>query len=360
MRSKPQHSARRSAFTLIEVLVVIGIMALLVTLLVMAIGPSLESAKVSATRVTIAQINEVIQQRIDAINRLDLTSEATRFANASGLSQANASLILRKNLYRQALPQSVKDLGGLDLDTSTASDNSPIYALWQAETPSGPPTSSTTNHLAETECSEVLYYALTKGSRIRVTNNGKSFNIPTLPVESINPRHIKDTDNDQLPEFVDAWERPLRFYRWPTRLVRTGGAPSNTPADIAATDRQQASVLISSLPSFAGTTLVYSSTLSNTLNQDPDDPTGVATLSLYGGSTFTVQIAGGSPTSVTALPFTEANYHTPNTYWTPLLASGGPDEAFGLGDPTSSSGGQNLCTVTVPAEVNDNITNRQQ
>ena len=28
-------------------------------------------------------------------------------------------------------------------------------------------------------------------------------------------REVQDTDNDGLPEFVDAWGQPLQFFRWP-------------------------------------------------------------------------------------------------------------------------------------------------
>ena len=30
---------------------------------------------------------------------------------------------------------------------------------------------------------------------------------------------IQDTDNDGLPEIVDEWGNPVRFYRWPTDLL---------------------------------------------------------------------------------------------------------------------------------------------
>ena len=29
-------------------------------------------------------------------------------------------------------------------------------------------------------------------------------------------KEVQDTDNDGLPEFVDAWGQPLQFFRWPT------------------------------------------------------------------------------------------------------------------------------------------------
>lgn len=66
------------------------------------------------------------------------------------------------------------------------------------------------NHLPQTESSECLYLLLT------THEIGGS----TFPINKIDPRFIADTDNDGLPEFVDAWGTPLRFYRWPTDYLR--------------------------------------------------------------------------------------------------------------------------------------------
>src|SRR5262249_38680487 len=34
-------------------------------------------------------------------------------------------------------------------------------------------------------------------------------------------KEVQDTDNDGLPEFVDAWGEPLQFYRWPIGYTST-------------------------------------------------------------------------------------------------------------------------------------------
>ena len=36
-------------------------------------------------------------------------------------------------------------------------------------------------------------------------------------------QEVADTDDDGLLEFVDAWGEPLRFYRWPTRMIDKAG-----------------------------------------------------------------------------------------------------------------------------------------
>src|SRR5690606_9033951 len=60
------------------------------------------------------------------------------------------------------------------------------------------------NHDPSTESSECLYLILTEPSL------GNSI------VADIDRRFIRDSDGDGLPEFVDAWGKPLRFIRWPT------------------------------------------------------------------------------------------------------------------------------------------------
>lgn len=60
------------------------------------------------------------------------------------------------------------------------------------------------NHV--TARAEALYAFLVEGSGVY----GSVFNR-----DDFTNREVRDTDNDGLPEFVDAWGHPLQFYRWP-------------------------------------------------------------------------------------------------------------------------------------------------
>ena len=62
------------------------------------------------------------------------------------------------------------------------------------------------NHLHHTARSETLYAILVEG----VGPLGSIFSR-----DDFTENEVKDTDNDGLPEFVDAWGQPLRFFRWP-------------------------------------------------------------------------------------------------------------------------------------------------
>jgi prepilin-type N-terminal cleavage/methylation domain-containing protein len=62
------------------------------------------------------------------------------------------------------------------------------------------------NHQLRTARAEVLYALLVEGQGPL----GSVFNR-----DDFTDREVLDTDNDGLPEFVDAWGQPLQFYRWP-------------------------------------------------------------------------------------------------------------------------------------------------
>jgi len=66
-------------------------------------------------------------------------------------------------------------------------------------------------HSHQTESAACLYLMLKVGS-----GEGRSFDMGSIP-----PAHIRDTDDDGVPEIVDAWGTPLRFYRWPTDLIHS-------------------------------------------------------------------------------------------------------------------------------------------
>jgi prepilin-type N-terminal cleavage/methylation domain-containing protein len=70
------------------------------------------------------------------------------------------------------------------------------------------------NHQHTTARSEVLYALLIGGQ-------GPMGAIFTT--EDFGPTEIGDTDDDGLPEFLDAWGKPLQFYRWPIHFSSPTG-----------------------------------------------------------------------------------------------------------------------------------------
>ena len=77
--------------------------------------------------------------------------------------------------------------------------------------PVGSPANSTVQanlnaHLHQTARAEMLYAVLVEG----VGPLGSVFNR-----DDFTDKEVQDTDGDGLPEFVDAWGRPIQFFRWP-------------------------------------------------------------------------------------------------------------------------------------------------
>jgi prepilin-type N-terminal cleavage/methylation domain-containing protein len=67
-------------------------------------------------------------------------------------------------------------------------------------------TANLANHTHKTARSEMLYALLVEG----MGPLGSAF-----APDDFTSREVADTDNDGLPEFIDAWGEPLQFYRWP-------------------------------------------------------------------------------------------------------------------------------------------------
>jgi hypothetical protein len=184
------------------------------------------------------------------------------------------------------------------------------------------------------------------------------------PVDTANFRtqEVADTDGDGLPEFVDGWGRPLRFYRWPTRLFRPYGVRGidNQFGKAGIDDDNNGKVddiselgwvdLVNKvftddtvidysdpvkrpIRSFAG---IYFQGLPRApvnppipgdydlLNEDPDDSYGVLIAEVK-----RLQALGIPMLSAV----NESRYHSFDTFHKPLIVSAGPDGVLGLLEP---------------------------
>jgi prepilin-type N-terminal cleavage/methylation domain-containing protein len=109
------------------------------------------------------------------------------------------------------------------------------------------------NHTHDTARSEMLYALLVEGQGLL----GAVFN-----ADDFSDREVKDTDGDGLPEFVDAWGKPLQFFRWPVLYHSDAQRGQNFGADM------QASGTNAGLPSLLPP---YTSDFQSR-EQDPLDP----------------------------------------------------------------------------------------
>ncbi len=325
-------SSRRRGFTLVELMVVIGIIAFLAGLVTYASMGVVSSARHSATRALVVKLDRLVETRREAFDRfiefsdrrsgyfqppeyMTHPADRTLFATNPSL----AVYIARKRFYQLGFPQR--------------------FADWDTNfdgTPDAPFNSVPASHLPETESSEMLYWFLT---------NAAQFGADPVGTGEFSASEVRDTDGDGLPEFVDAWGTPLRFYRWPTRLIRPQppGSEGNPQTQVGPPDDLTNNTFADPDAYPGDPNHEYVFYVFNTyppkkqLGVDLDDPLAINTL---------------TPTLF------ENNFHTKNTWHRPLIISAGPDRRLGLHEPTNTAERGRLAQpdYTNIADLNDNIS----
>ncbi len=401
--SRPSISSRpstRRGFSLIEILVVIGLIAFLTAAMVAVVPRVANSAKVAATKATIKKVDEMLNDRINGFRRWiqkqdqQAGSGVPSYVDLGVLAQVGNNIPVAKTIC-------IKQL----FSRTFAQTYSELQSSIQTANPRGG------SHQPVTDSAECLYLFLTQGPLF-----------DTEPPSAADLKAIEtaDTDGDGIPEIVDGWGQPLRYWRWPTRLVRPSTtSPFGTPglidevplippsplsvAMIGAAPRPSLPVWTANFgyapgakvvagtvastgysvvyqcvvggtstnganPLPGGSSVVGSTITDNTvtwqvlldpLSVDPDDPYGIAT----SNTTFISE----TPSSSSPVPPI-----TPYTWSVPLVVSCGPDGALGLFEPYDTANFGNLAQpMPVPSGVTDaspfwrdamydNITNHQQ
>ena len=288
----------RRGFTLVELLVVVAIISILFGLLIGGFRWAVTSGRETATRATIERVQKLLDQKVDGFikhfdkaSNLENTNESQQALTEAGGDTALATILAKKKLLRRFFPQNFTEF---DLHSSMT---------------------TAANHTSDTESAEVLFYILSqKGTVLGDPPLGSDFDSNTA----------RDTDNDGLMEIVDGWGKPLRFYRWPTRLIKTDGINITTDYWKMANS---------------------ASLTTDQLKIDQDDPLGKTSLTSWGGSSSF-----------------EANYHTPSTYHVMLIISAGQDGILGLYEPGDITNHGNLARPlsTANVELIDSYTNLKQ
>ena len=389
---------RRDGFTMIELLAAIAVIALMMALLTAASYRFIVSAREAATATTVTKASGIIQDRVRAFREFDFSDAGALGANywnatASSSDQVTpqlAEVMFRKRRFKKAFPQAWAELDSTQLtrlfpDFPIAISNL-TFPLDSSTFPAP--------YNAKFEAGIILYALLLRG---------ETFGAPTPTDDAFTGAEVKSSPETMgLPCLVDAWGEPIRFYRWPTRLIRCGeqnfsgasgssayddinqngsqdpagwveGSNSN-PATFSPAIRPNsifpgatpASLLISNLPPFdpassfskgpdgqrghsggtlPTTTLGFPDTDDpESLNIDPDDPSfQLATwVDLTSTSTRTINRRKTFVVGFVAPNnFVIDGFHDFFTFHTPLIVSAGPDKQLGLFEPTDVPTKQN-------------------
>lgn len=416
---------RRRAFTLLELLMVIALIGILMSMSVVVMLGFIDSAEEEATSATVQKLARLIEQRVEAFDRafkgtrrqqamvamrnllVDPNLDGDKSDGVFGVYDSAVEILAKKSLFRFEFPQSFADRLTLgDAGTIVSGLPNSMYLSIVAPTVRTdlglPITTSLTDpaivaeattrfakHKAATESAECLYFQLFASG-----NYGAS----AVDGDRFTEREIKDTDGDGLPELVDAWENPLRFYRWPTRMIDVDppvpfqpvlsdpndatdvvvtldtdndGTPDTTIGQRVVTpnERAVANIMMRGLPP-APSLLPNGALPRDLLLTDPDDPIGILYSELE-------RLDGSGSTNAFATVFNETNFHTPDTFHAPMVVSAGIDESLGLYEPsdvanfgnlaaynsnldTSNGPGQASDFAAMLALIQDNITSRNK
>lgn len=354
--SRFRRSRSHRGFTLLELLIVVGIIGILMSALGVTISNMLESAKSARTLSTLQKVEGLINERRKGMERsftrpsfqasikrrvdsMILGDPTRNIPGLPGISEKAVETVLRKDWARFYLPQTFSEFmiaaQLLNQNIDTDSSNYPDILESSGFDP--------TKHDPTTESAEMLFVALTKL---------EAFGVQTAGEDSFTTDEVRDTDGDGLPELIDGWGNPLRFYRWPTSVLKPFGivGKDGKPGDVGVNDdgvggnddsvgelgtpntddayiepeaRTFASFMISGLPRAPQIQGQY-----DLLNEDPDDPYGLVLAEMKRLSSTTPPMLDPDQFYVF-----ESLYHSFDTYHKPLVISAGPDGLLGVQEP---------------------------
>lgn len=421
---------KRFGFTLIELLMVMAIIATLMAMSVVVMLGFIDQAEEEATSATLQKLARLVEQRTEAIDRAfsgvrrqrtiqatyalltDPNNDGDRSDGIFGVREEAVRILAKKAMMRFEMPQRFEErllfgdaavtvagmpesmfvsIAGPAARQFMLTENGKLttpnpsfvpsatqirdlaLARWAGGSvtvtfggPANPPSKTFvySGNAAITESSELLYFCLTASG---------SFGATSVDADRFTRAEIQDTDDDGLPEFVDAWGSPLRFYRWPTRLIdwdppvpfQPNLADANDPTDVVVTvdtnndgtpdttvgqrtvspyERNVANILLKGLPP-APSMLPNGVLPRDLLLTDPDDPIGTLYSELE-------RLDGNNGNPLFRTQFNETLFHTPDTFHAPIIVSAGLDTELGLLEPNDTTRLGNLAAYNADLDGN--------
>jgi len=397
-RRTPQVRPAARGFSLIEILVVLGIIAFLTAAIVVVLPRVANASKIAATQATIKKVDELLNDRMNGFVRWIQTQNTVAAGNPPGYvlsaqygtqwtqnpqNRQVYQFLSAKTVFQKAFPQNFQEAGS-------------------KLTPTNP-----SAHKQVTESAACLYLILTTAG---------VFDTEPPAAGDLKGVEVADTDGDGLLEVVDAWGNPLQFYRWPTRLFRpapTAGtvtqaqlgitncnnfvpAPAPSPASLLVRDEPhmplaqwaanttyslgaiiQPKTIVQGTPSANNVFMYTCTTAGASGGTEPTWGTSANATTTDGSVTWTASVdplaidsddPNGLATPSLINESQPSMFHTWGTYHVPLIVSCGTDGALGLFEPYDAT---NFGTLAQPQfdttdstgfarnAMYDNITNHQ-
>jgi prepilin-type N-terminal cleavage/methylation domain-containing protein len=224
----------RSAFTLVEMLIVIAIIAILAAAMAYAVGGAQESAKVAKTRAIIAKLHSLVMQKYESYRHrrlpiaippmvFDPVSRSVIATPPRAIAQVRCDAM--RQLMRMEMPDRWTDVtdnpkaitvrdpahpgGYFDADPSKRGTLAQVVMQRPAASQayltlynSVANTSAFQRHFADNQGAKCLYLLVTMGPD------------DADVLENFSESDIGDFDHTGCKEFLDAWGNPIRFLRW--------------------------------------------------------------------------------------------------------------------------------------------------
>lgn len=184
-----------TAFTLVELMVTLVIIAMLASLTLAGLAGVRQRAKADKTRSTIRKLHEIIMPQYESY--LDRRVPGNEL---SGVAAARDRTRRLRLLMAQELPQSWQEVYPLnDLPTNATAPMRAYSAFKHNLTTSTPSSPSAAN-----ESAECLAMIVMRGG------------FAAEEFEHFRSDELGDVDKDGAVEFIDGWNQPISFLRWPT------------------------------------------------------------------------------------------------------------------------------------------------
>lgn len=221
----------RSGFTLVELMTVIAIIGLLSAFSVTIVRSSIESAKVTQTKTTIAKIDNVLTAVYEKYQyrRVDLTNYYRKYSTNRTLAEKTEYRIgkLRDKL-RCDFPCTPEELGFSSVERFENGSGPLKYTPIQAAIASAVSTATVNGTLSslpykeESPAGTVEYRFIANAELLYLVIMNAEPEARSLFSE----REVADVDGNGLKEFVDGWGKPICWMRWAPSLPRSDRQPS--------------------------------------------------------------------------------------------------------------------------------------
>ncbi|MFO0915784.1 MAG: type II secretion system protein [Pirellulales bacterium] len=196
-RQPARVSARRSAFTMVELMVAMAILAILASMILFAMSSALETAKQDRTRTEIRKLHDLIMQRWESYELRRVPSGiVTTAANRSAALMAKDRVDRIRELMRMELPDRLTDI----VDPPVTLKFFPkVWNRYRILVSQGG-AKAAEGEYQSAECLYMIISNMEDGER--------------NALEFFSAREIGDKDGDGLKEIWDAWGTPIEFLRW--------------------------------------------------------------------------------------------------------------------------------------------------